>query len=55
MDEKYNNSIIFYDQETPDFELRGDLANILHNIIKICNYIPHKLKHDKYQITRIIF
>ena len=55
MDEKYNNSIIFYNQETAEFEKRGDLTNILHNIIKTYKYFPHKLKHDKYKITRIIF
>ena len=54
MDESYNNSITFYNQETAEFESRSDLANILNNTIKTYNYIPRELKHDKYKITRII-
>ena len=47
--------LFFYNQETAEFESRNDLANILHSTIKRYNYIPRKLKHDKYKITRIIF
>ena len=62
MDEQYNNSIIFYNQTThikgldyDEYESRNDLSNELHSIIQTYNYIPHKFKHDKYKITRIIF
>ena len=27
----------------------------LHSNIQTYDYIPHKFKHDKYKITRIIF
>ena len=62
MDEQYNNSIIFYNQTThikgldyDEYESRNDLSNELHSIIQTYNYIPHKFKHDKYKITRIMF
>ena len=59
-DDKYNNSIIIYNQthinEETNIEYnKTDMFDELHDMIKFHNYIPSKIKHTKRAITRIIF
>jgi hypothetical protein len=65
MDDKYDNSIIFYNEKVKsDYNKdpsdlysfnKRDLTDELHQIIKYHNYLPSKLKHNESSITKIIF
>ena len=54
MDERYKNSIIIYNYRIED-AYNNDLTCELHEIIKIHNYIPSKIRNTGYATTRIIF
>ena len=49
MKDQYNNSIIIQNEDN----YKNDLFNLLQEIMKQHNYIPTKIKHKKYTITRL--
>ena len=62
MEDQYNNSIIIYNQGPDSWDPLDlynndtrEILNILQEIIKHHNYIPTKIKHNKYAIARVTF